>query len=345
MEIYNTSIRKRLIVSLGLFLGLICFGTLGYMLLTGSSAFESLYMTVISITTTGYGETIDIINNPPARLFTMFLLLCGMGITVYFASYLTAFLVEGELNNILTHRRMYREIERLKDHLILAGGGQTAFYAVAELLNAERPFVVIEKDEAAFNYLCDHFRHPKLLGIIGDATDDEILKQAGIERACGLISTLPEDRDNLFVTITARSLNPQLRIIAKTVHESSATKMRMAGANEVVCPDSIGGLRMISQMFNPHVVQFLDTMMSIQSERIRIEEVKISGSSCHGKTLKELRLPEQFGNLLVLALLPAQSPVTPLYNPVADTVVQTGDTLIILGNLDWIAKVRTYFAQ
>lgn len=345
MEVRSTLTRKRLVISLGLFLGLICFGTLGYMLLTGSDAFESLYMTIISITTTGYGETIDIIHNKPARLFTMFLLLCGMGVAVYFASYLTAFLVEGELNHILSHRRMYREIERLNNHLILAGGGQTAFYAVEELLNARRPFVVIEKDEAAFSYLRDHFHHPNLLGIIGDATDDKVLKEAGIERAYGLISTLPEDRDNLFVTITARSLNLHLRIIAKTVHESSATKMRMAGANEVVCPDSIGGLRMVSQMVNPHVVQFLDTMMRIRSAHIRIEEVKITGTSCHGKTLKELRLPELFGNLLVLALLPADSPEAPLYNPVADTLVQRGDTLIILGNLDWIAKVREYFAQ
>ncbi|PIQ28374.1 potassium channel protein [bacterium (Candidatus Blackallbacteria) CG17_big_fil_post_rev_8_21_14_2_50_48_46] len=337
--------KTRLFVSLALFLGLICFGTLGYILLTGSDLFEALYMTIISITTTGYGETIDILHNKPARVFTMFLLLCGMGITVYFASYLTAFLVEGELKNFLSHRRMFREIEKLNSHLIIAGGGQTAFYAVEELLTARRPFVVIEKDPAAFEYMREHFHNYNLLGLIGDATDDEILKQAGIEQAVGLITTLPEDRDNLFVTITARGLNPGIRIIAKIVHQSSARKMRMAGADEVVCPDSIGGLRMVSQMIHPHVVQFLDTMMRIKSESIRIEEIKITGQICNGCSLKNLRLPEQFGNLLVLALLPANDHEAPLYNPVADTLTHTGDTLVVLGNIDWIGKARSYFAS
>jgi voltage-gated potassium channel len=345
---YATRLRKsknRLILSLSLFLGLICFGTLGYITLTGSSVFEALYMTIISITTTGYGETIDIIHNKSARVFTMFLLLCGMGITVYFASYLTAFLVEGELKNILTDRRMNKDIGHLKNHLIIAGGGQTALYAIEELLTGKRPFVIIEKDEEAFAYLREYFDNPNLLCIIGDATDDEVLLEAGILHAEGLLTTLPEDRDNLFVTITARGLNPGLRIIAKIVHQNSAKKMRTAGANDVVCPDSIGGLRMVSQMMHPHVVQFLDTMMRIKSESIRIEEVKISGQCCNGKTLKDLRLPEQFGNMLVLALLPQGEHEAPLYNPVADSLVNSGDTLVVLGNINWINKARSFFAS
>lgn len=336
--------KNRLFISLALFLGLICFGTLGYIALTGSPVFEALYMTIISITTTGYGETIDILHNKPARVFTMFLLLCGMGITVYFASYLTAFLVEGELNNILSHRRMNKEIEKLKQHLILVGGGQTAFYAVQELLAANKPFVVIEKDPAAFIALQEHFHNPHLLGLIGDATNDDILIEAGLERAEGLITTLPDDRDNLFVTISARGLNPEIRIIAKIVHQNSASKMRMAGANEVVCPDSIGGLRMVSQMIHPHVVKFLDTMMRIKSEQIRIEEVRVKGEGCHGKSLKEIRLPEQFGNVLVLALLPGGNHEIPLYNPMAETHVHAGDTLVVMGNIDWIHKARNFFA-
>lgn len=336
--------KNRLFISLALFLGLICFGTLGYISLTGSSVFEALYMTIISITTTGYGETIDILHNKPARVFTMFLLLCGMGITVYFASYLTAFLVEGELNNILSHRRMNKEIEKLKQHLILVGGGQTAFYAVQELLAANKPFVVIEKGPAAFAYLQEHFQNSHLLGLIGDATNDDVLKEAGLERAEGLITTLPDDRDNLFVTISARGINPGIRIIAKIVHQSTADKMRMAGANEVVCPDSIGGLRMVSQMIHPHVVKFLDTMMRIKSEQIRIEEVRVKGEACHGKSLKEIRLPEQFGNVLVLALLPGGNHEIPLYNPMAETPVHTGDTLVVMGNIDWIHQARDFFA-
>jgi voltage-gated potassium channel len=335
----------RLLTALGLFLGLICFGTVGYVVLTGSNVFEALYMTTISITTTGYGETIDIIHNKPARVFTMFLLLCGMGITVYFVSYLTAFLVEGDLHHILSFRRMSKEIAKLKNHLIIAGGGQTAFYAVQELLVAHRPFVVIEKDEAAFRYLSEHFQDTRLLGLIGDATDDEVLQAAGIAHASGLLTTLPDDRDNLFVTITARGLNPALRIIAKIVHQSSATKMRMAGANEVVCPDSIGGLRMVSQMIHPQVVRFLDTLMRIKSEQFRIEEVQISGGANNGLSLKDLPLRERFGNLLVLALLPGGEHDNAHYNPPADTVLHQGDTLIVLGSIDWIDQARDYFAR
>ncbi len=335
--------KNRFILSLTLFAGLMLLGTVGYMLLTESSAFDSLYMTVVSITTVGYGEMIDIKDNPLARLFTMFLLISGAGVTVYVASNLTAFLVEGELRNLLWSRRMEKQIQYLSQHVIIAGGGQTALYAIQEMIMAQRPFVVIEKNGDAYKELVLAFPKSQILGVIGDATDDHVLLNAGITRAEGLVSALPDDKDNLFVTISARGLNPRVRIIAKIVRQTSASKMRMAGADEVVCPDSIGGLRMASQLLRPHVVSFLDAMVRFrEDEDIRIEEIRIRNPICLGKSIAELNLPGQFGNMLVLALRQADH-TEPVYNP-KGTSLRQDDVLIVMGQINWIAKARAYLS-
>lgn len=335
--------KSRFILSLNLFAGLMLLGTVGYMLLTESSAFDSLYMTIVSITTVGYGEMIDIKDNPLARLFTMFLLISGAGITVYVASNLTAFLVEGELSNLLWSRKMEKQIQHLSQHMIIVGGGQTALYAIQEMITAQRAFVVIEKSSTAYKKLVLSFPRAQILGVIGDATDDQVLINAGIDRAEGLMSTLPDDKDNLFVTISARGLNSRVRIIAKIVRQTSASKMRMAGADEVVCPDSIGGLRMVSQLLRPHVVSFLDTMVRFrEDEDIRIEEIRIRNPLCIGKSIAELNLPEEFGNMLVLALRQADH-TDPVYNP-KDTNLLQDDVLIVMGKINWIAKARAYLS-
>lgn len=342
----ETSLRdgyERFRLSLMLFILLIASGTVGYMFFTGSSFFNALYMTIISLTTVGYEESIDMSGNTPARIFTMILLIGGAGVTVYIASILTAFLVEGELRHLLWSRRMQQQIKHLKNHVIIAGGGQTAMYAVKELQVAGEAFVLIEKNREHFERLAAQFPKTRILGVIGDATDDLILQSAGVEQASGLISTLPDDRDNLFVTISARGLNPKVRIIAKIVRQSSTRKMRMAGANEVICPDSIGGLRMASQLVRPHVVSFLDTMMLIQEEeQIRIEEIRINNPSCMGRSIAELNLPQQFGNMLVLALQQSER-MKPVYNP-KDTSLNQDDVLIVMGHIDWIARARDYLS-
>lgn len=335
--------KNRLFSSLLLFLILIAGGTLGYMSLTEATAFEALYMTIISVTTVGYSETVPMANTPAVRLFTIFILLTGMGVTLYFASTLTAFLVEGELQDILWSRKMKKEIGNLNQHVIVAGGGQTAYYAIKELLHTRNPFVVIEKEQENYQYLLDHFHSPYLLGIIGDATEDETLLRAGIQRAKGLITTLPEDKDNVFVTITARGLNPDVKIISKSVYSTSTNKIKMAGADDVICPDSIGGMRMVSQLLRPHVVSFLDTMLAVTHQQIRIEEIPIQKSRYIGKKIFELNLPGQFGDLLVLALRPQNSEV-PLYNP-KDAKLRPGDTLIVMGDLEWIKKARDYLTR
>lgn len=329
-------------MSLVLLLALIAVGTLGYMLLTRSNAFDALYMTIISITTVGYGETIALDQNPSARLFTMVLLMGGAGVTVYVSSNLTAFLVEGELSNMLWSRKMERKVRALSNHVIIAGGGQTASYTVREMLMAKQPFVVIERDKKQFLRLEEDFPDYEILGLIGDATDDKMLIAAGVDRAQGLVSALPDDRDNLFVTISARGLNQGLRIVAKTVRKSSESKLRMAGANEVVCPDSIGGSRMASQILRPHVLSFVDTMLELRDrDSIHIEEVYLRRQDVIGECLANLKIPQRFGGALVLAIKHDETTHS-VYNP--HTVrLKKDDILIMMGPTEEIAKARGYF--
>lgn len=328
--------------SLGLLGVLIAVGTLGYMLLTRSSAFDALYMTVISISTVGYSETIVLDENPGARLFTMVLLMGGAGVTVYVSSNLTAFLVEGELSNMLWSRKMERKVRALSNHVIIAGGGQTASYTVREMLMAEQPFVVIERDKKQFMRLDADFPEHEILGLIGDATEDTMLLAAGIERAQGLVSALPDDRDNLFVTISARGLNQAVRIVAKTVRQGSESKLRMAGANEVVCPDSIGGSRMASQILRPHVLSFVDTMLALRErDSVHVEEVYVRRQEALGKNLADLKIPQHFGGSLVLAIK-SSGTTHSVYNPHAVGLKQE-DILIMMGPTEEIAKARAYF--
>lgn len=323
-------------------IALILLGTFGYMTLTHSTVFDSLYMTIVSITTVGYHETIDLEANPGARLFTMFLLVGGAGVTVYVSSNLTAFLVEGELSDMLWSRKMERKIRVLSNHVIIAGGGQTASYTVRELLMSRQPFVVIERDKAHFERLERDFPEAQILGLIGDATEDKILQAAGVERARGLVSALPDDRDNLFVTISARSLNAQLRIVSKTVRRNSENKMRRAGADEVVCPDSIGGSRMASQLLRPHVQSFLDSMIYTQENDIRIEELTVNCKSVLGFSLARLELPKNLGGMLVLALK-RQEETKPVYNP-KSILLKEKDVLIVMGESEWVEQARIFFA-
>lgn len=332
-------LQNTFLLSLGLFFILISIGTTGYLLLTPMDFLQALYMTVISVTTVGYGEITDLSGHPDARIFTMFLLFSGMGITAYFVSNLTAFFVEGELTDILRRRKMEKQIEKLNDHVIVVGGGQTAFYGINEMMQYRQPFVVIERDVKAFDYLCSHFPHQHILGIVGDSTEDEILIKAGIQQASGLITTLPDDKDNLFVTISARGLNPKIRIITKVVHTSSTGKLQRAGADYVVCPDSIGGLRMASTMLRPVTVSFLDIMLREREHNMRIDEVQLGNRLKGGNNIASLNLPQRFGNMLLLAIKPRQA-TSFIYNPGHEMPVNEGDTLIVLATTDYILQAR-----
>ena len=248
-------IKRRLILILIAVLCVIMAGSLGYYIIyQGNSSFmDCLFMTVISLTTVGYGEVTAVSGNVAAEIFTMILITFGMGIILYGISTLTAIIIEGELSGMLRKKKMEKEISKLNNHYIVCGGGETGRPVIAELIKNGEPVVLVEKDEEIIER-CKEIGD--LLYIKGDAADDANLAAAGIDKAAGIIVTLSSDKDNLFTTMSARMLNSRVRIISRVISKTLEPKMRRAGANSVVSPNYIGALRMASEMIRPAAVDF-----------------------------------------------------------------------------------------
>lgn len=328
----------RIKAGLLLLVGVVFIGIIGYKILGGKdwSILDSIYMTVITLSTVGFEEVVDISHNPPAKVFTIFLIILGMGTLTFVVSSITAFIVEGELTNILWRRKMDKEISELKDHFIICGGGETGFHVIEELLKTGRKFVLIEPDPERIKKAQSL---DKLYFIEGDATDEQTLLQAGILRAKGLVTTLPTDRDNLFVAMTARELNPHIRIVAKEIDSKSAKKLFKAGANAVVSPTFIGGLRLVSELVRPTVVSFLDKMLRDEKGSMRVEEVTIgSNSSLINKDLVQAEIPKITGALIMAIKEPHKKDF--IYNPKPSTILKKGDILVVLADAEMLEKLR-----
>jgi len=313
-------------------------GACGYMLIEGWRPLEAFYMTIITLSSVGFMEVHPL--SDTGRIFTVFLILCGSGILIYAVSIITAFIVEGELSDVIRRRKMNRKIEQLTGHYIVCGADRTGRYAIEELLKTKRAFVVIEKDPVKAKELSER----GILCAEGDATHDAALLKAGIGKAKGLITSLHSDAENLFVVITARRLNPSLRVISKAVEEESEQKIRMVGADGVVMPDFIGGLRMVSEMVRPSVVNFLDIMLRVKDKAIRVEEITVSGSSpLIGKELSASGLLDREG-VSVVALKDVASD-TYTFNPSGKTVLERDHVLIVMGDVERIRETAAGLNQ
>jgi len=316
----------------------ILLGTNGYYVLTGGKASyaDCLYMTVISLTTVGYGEIIDITNNVPARMFTIILITFGMGIILYGISTLTVIILEGELSGILRKNKMAKTISKLTDHFIVCGGGETGRPVLVELTKNKEMVVLIEQNEEDIERC--RMMVDDLLFVKGDATDDENLIDAGIEAAAGIIVTLPSDKDNLYVTMTARMLNSTIRIICRMTDQKLEPKLYKAGADGVVSPNSIGALRMASEMIRPTAVDFLDSMLRSSQATLRINQIAIPESSnLVGKKIKDTGLKDKF-DLLVLGSRDEDYEIE--FNPSPDKVLSGGTILVVMGDVDALARVK-----
>jgi len=315
-------------------------GSLGYYaLFGGKEAFmDCLYMTVISITSVGFGEVIEITGNIPAEIFTMLLITFGMGIILYGISTLTALLIEGELSGILRKNKMRKQIEKLKNHYIVCGGGETGRPLIMELVKNREAVVLIERDE---DKLDKCLSIEGLLYIKGDATDDQNLIDAGIAQATGIIIGLPSDKDNLYVTMTARMFNRNMRIISKMTNPELQAKLKKAGADSVVSPNQIGALRLASEMIRPTVVDFLDSMLRSEQGNLRIHQVIVHDTSANvGKKIADTGLNDRF-NLLVLGSKQEKGEIE--FNPPSTQVLSPGLTLIVMGDVSDIARARKAF--
>ncbi len=322
--------RRKIYLSIVVFLAIFLVGVVGFKIIGGAkvSLLDSAYMTAITISTIGYGEVVDLSGHPAGRVFNIIFIFLSLGTIAFAVSSITAFIVEGELKNLLGRRRMEKDIGKLKDHYIVCGSDETAQTIIQELQRTERDFVVIEPSREKLDKLASA---ANLLYVQGDPAEDEVLLKAGLSRAKGILLSLPTDEANVFVTITARSLNPGVRIIAKGLDLKSHEKMRRAGADSVVSPAFIGGMRMVSDMIRPAVVTFLDKMLYDKARTLRVEEVAVGqGSPLAGRTIAQAAIGEKTGALLVA--VKRAEPADYEFNPAPGRTIREGDTLIIIGS-------------
>jgi voltage-gated potassium channel len=336
------SLRNRLLAGFIAMMVVIGGGTIGFYVIGDGKwpVFDCFYMTVITVTTVGYGETLPGMEVVPyARGFTMLLLVFGTGTLVYFASTITAFIVEGDLKNILKANRLKKRIKRMEKHVIVCGAGTTGRHIIEELIAAQQDVVAVDTNEVELREIADKFPKADFAYIVGDATDDDVLVQAGLNQARGVVAALSNDKDNLYITVATRSANPQARVIARASELSHVDKIRRAGADSVVSPNHIGGMRMVSEMLRPAVVKFLDEMLRDKRATYRIDEVVIaSDSPLDGTSLRQASIRERFG-MTVLAVRPADDAPW-IYNPEASQSLKAGMILVVLGSSEQVAKLR-----
>ncbi len=310
---------RRLRTGLLALLVIVVCGTAGYVGF-GFGFVDALFQTVVTITTVGFREihTFD----SAEEIFTIFLILAGVGTAAYTFSVLIDSFVEGHLTDLVTRRRMERRIENLEDHVILCGWGRVGQAIAHHVAGAEREMVVVDMSP-------ERLPPAPALTVHGDATDDAVLRTAGIERAGVLVTALSADPDNLYVTLTARSLCPKLFIVARAYADSSVEKLVQAGADRVVNPSNIGGARMAAFALQPHVAEFVDVVMHDGSLEFRLEEVPVPrGSQLDGRTLRDARIRDRTG-ALVLAMRNETGEF--MTNPGPDVKIHAGHILIAIG--------------
>jgi voltage-gated potassium channel len=302
--------------------GVLVVGTVGYVLL-GLSPLDALYQTVTTVSTVGFRELGE--SDDDFQLFTIVLILAGVGTVLYTLTVLLETLIEGRLTDQLRRRRVARDIASMRGHVVICGYGRLGRTIATHLAQSGRDLVVIDRDEGRVS-------SSSHLSVVGDATDDAILEAAGLDRASTLIAALDTDTDNLYLTLSARSTRPDLYIIARAKLESAEPKLRQAGADRVVNPQLIGGSRIAAMTLQPNVLEFVDVVLHDGSLEFRLEELSVqAGSELAGHTLASARLREQTG-AMVLALRGAGGDFVP--NPDPGTMVEAGHVLIAIGTDD-----------
>lgn len=324
VEANESHVIRNLVFSFAALILVLLIGTVGYRILGGPhySWLDCFYMTFITISTIGYNEVVDVTGYEYGRLFTVFIGVSGIGMMGYVLSTITAFMLESDLNESWRRKKMQQRIAQLKDHYIVCGVGLIGNNVAHELTSTGRTCVILDTDiETIRRYL---ETHPGQLYLLGDATDNDVLLAAGVLRARGVFAVAHEDSQNLVISLSAKQLNPNLRVVARCHDMKNVDKTRRAGADEIVSPDFTGGLRIVSAMVRPNVMSFLDDMLKSE-ESVRMEEITIP-IGLSDKPLSVL----YHGNIDCLVLAIRNSVNGWLFNPPAKHIVQGGDVLMVM---------------
>lgn len=329
-----TTPRHRVVMAIYIVAGLLASGTIGFRLIEGWPWFTCFYFTVITLATIGYTEPDGMTD--PGRYFTVVLVLCGVGTVGYSFTLLVQVLIQGELLETREKRRVQQRIDRFQRHFIVCGAGRVGSVVAAGLSAEDEDFVVIERERE----LGEGIAARGWAVVIGDATREDILERAGISRARGLVCALPSDAENVYTTLTARDLSPDILIVARANEESTISKLRKAGANKVISPIRTGALQMVQALTQPSVLQFLELATMGENIDLGLEEVFVQpGSAIDGATLRDSGIRSRF-DVIIVAIVRTGGAM--LFNPTADTRVDGGDKIVAVGQragLDGLAEL------
>jgi len=314
---------KRLSLAGVVLLSLLAIGGVGYVLIEGWGVRESLYMTVITVGTVGFREVHPL--SPAGQVFTMLLIVTGVGALGFSLGVFVDFLVEGRLRGLLEGRRMARTIEGLSGHHIVAGLGRVGSVVAESLADEDVPFVVVEQSDEAL----EAARSRGWLSVRGDATVEPVLVEAGVQRAASLIAALDRDGANMFVTVTAKTLNPGLFVVSRSEHEASESALVKAGADRVITPNVIGGRRLANLVMHPFVTDYLDLVTHGHEVEFRLQDVELpAGSPLIGRSIREAMVRDRYGTYILAVRHPDGAVDT---NPSMDTIMSPGSVLVVLG--------------
>jgi len=323
---------KKLKIALGALVIVIGIGTLGYSLIEGWDILDSLYMSVITISTVGFKEAYPL--SLTGKVFTLFFIIFGVGTTLFAVGAGAQFMLEGQLRSILGRRKMSKKIQELKDHYIICGYGKVGQQIYNEFSSRQVLCTVVEKDPQTVEKAIKD----GVLVVQGDSTEDSVLEEAGIKRAKGLISAVASEADNVFISLSARELNPDIFIVARAETAEAEKKLLRAGANRAVSPHTLGGTRMAMAALRPHLVDFMKVAISAEGKDIRIEELEVKeGSSVSNLTLKECELRQKVG-VIVLGIHKKEGQM--LFTPFPDSKIEPGDILIAFGKREDLERLE-----
>jgi len=328
--------RSKIYTAITLLVILLLIGVLGFKIMSNYTWIDAIYMTVITITTVGFAEVNPL--DPVSKIFTIFLILTSVVIVGYALTIITEYILSKNNIEELKHKKMQKQIDSFKDHIIICGYGRNGKQAAIKLLAYNKSFVVIEKDEKMeLKLQMDNVPY-----VIGNANEDEVLLQAGVHRASCFITAMPSDADNLFVVLSARQMNENMTIISRASQESSYDKLKFAGADNVILPDKIGGDHMASLVVVPGLMEFIDNLSIVGKSNINIEEVAVEKlyNTKKIKTLKDLDLRKMTG-CSVIGFKDANGEY--IVNPEADIKLVPNSKVIVLGRPEQIQKLNTLY--